>query len=664
VARPLALNRFARVVGHTGTVQAQSNRALGAHSGRRGGWCPRLLWLGVLACVACGGEISDGTQDAERAAKGSRASARGADAGLPGDARADRDDPTKPATPGGDAGLTPEATHVSFACDADTLPPVAGLRRLTMTQYANSVRDLVAWALGDAKLSTQVMSELAPVLATVPSDVRESVPEDLHGSYRRLDQSLQQNHVDTLYSAGVAIGAALSAQGRLERAVGSCATDADANNDADCLTDFIQRFGARALRHPLEDDELEFYQSVYGTDPKADPAAYADLIGVLLNAPEFVYFVEHGADEVSDKAGVYELTAHELAARLSYQIVQTLPDDELLAAADDGSLLDAKTYAEQVDRLLHDPKARATLDEFFADWVKVEDLPALDAKNADPIFKTFAGDDLPSPELRQAMIDDVIAMLDYYTWQDPEALSTLFTTEASFAQDDALAAIYGVPAWDGKSDPPSFPSGQRPGLLTRALFLSTGSANTRPIMKGVFIRKRILCDDIPPPPPGANAKPPELRSDMTTREVVEELTQTPGTICSSCHATVINPLGFATENFDALGRLRSEQRLFDEDGKEIGQKPIDTATVPQVSTGDDTASAGAADLMSMIADSGKAEACLARNYFRFTHARWDDPDVDGCALEAARKALESGGTIVDLVKATTQTDQFHQRRFE
>jgi hypothetical protein len=418
------------------------------------------------------------------------------------------------------------------------------------------------------------------------------------------------------------------------------------------------------LRHPLDDDEVSFYRSIYGSDSKADPAAYADVIGVLLNAPEFVYFVEHGEDKVAGKSGMYTLSAYELASRLSYQIWQTTPDDELLSAASDGSLRDDTVYAGEVDRLLADAKARPALDEFFEDWVKVEELPALDAKNADPIFKTFAGADLPAPALRQAMIDDVIGLLDYYTWDRPSDVSTLFTTEASFATDAALAKIYGVHAWNGKGKPPTFAKGERPGLLTRALFLATGSANTRPIMKGVFIRKRILCDDIPPPPPGANAKPPELRDDMTTRQVVEELTQKSGTVCTGCHTTIINPLGFATEDFDSLGRLRSQQRLFAASGKEVGHKPIDTESVPHVIPSDDTPSSGPADLMAMIASSGKAEACLARNFFRFTYARWDDPAADGCALEAQRQALENGGTILDLVKAATQTAQFRQRRFD
>src|SRR6185503_306872 len=182
--------------------------------------------------------------------------------------------------------------------------------------------------------------------------------------------------------------------------------------------------------------------------------------------------------------------------------------------------------------------------------------------------------------------------------------------ELSFARDARLAQIYGVKAWDGVAAPPAFPAGQRPGLLTRALFLSTGTANTRPIMKGLFIRKNVLCDDIPPPPPGANAKPPELGPGMTTRESVEAITEMPGTVCAGCHQTAINPLGFATEGFDALGRFRSAQRLFDAAGVETGTKPVNTSTVPQVVYGDTTMISTPAQLMSLIVASGKVEACL------------------------------------------------------
>jgi len=387
------------------------------------------------------------------------------------------------------------------------------------------------------------------------------------------------------------------------------------------------------------------------------------VIGVLLNAPQMLYFVEHGSREVPGKAGVYELSSYELASRLAYQLWQTAPDAELLEHAADGSLLDDQTYRAQVSRLLSDARAQPALAEFFADFTKAEELPALNAKNDDPVFKAFAGADLPSAQLRQDMIDDVLGLLGYYTWQKPSGLAAIFQSDSSFARSSELAGLYGVPVWDGKSAPPAFPSGQRPGLLTRALFLSTGSPNTRPIMKGVFIRRSILCDGIPPPPPGANAKPPELQPGMTTRETVEELTETPGTVCAACHATLINALGFATESFDALGRYRSEQRFFDADGTAAGSKPVSTSGIPRVTDAETTAS-GPSELMQQIIASGKVEACLARSFFRYTFARWEQTAVDGCALEGMRRSLANGGTLVDMVMAASLDGSFRQRAFE
>ena len=604
------------------------------------------LALGLSACV---GKIGDTSQTS-----GASTGTAGAGGGGAGNGTG-----TAGTSGGAGAGAT-----VAFACDASAVPPVGVLRRLTMTQYQNTIADLVTWAAGGASAGQAVLAELATPLAGLPDDHREAVPQDLHGSYRRLDQSLQQIHVDATYDVAVAAGAALTTAARLGTVVGSCATDTNTANDASCLDSFVRRFGARALRRPLASDEIAFYSSAYGASATASAAAYADLIGLFLTAPEILYFVEHGTTAVPGQAGAYELSAYEVASRLAYQLWQTAPDDPLLAAAADGSLLDAATYDAQIARLLADPRARPTLDEFFADWMKVDDLPALDAKNQDAVFKTFAGGDLPTAGLRQAMIDDVLGLLDYQTWTGARRIAQLFTNDLAFAKDARLAKIYGVPVWDGGSTPPSFPAGQRPGLLTRALFLSTGTANTRPIMKGVFLRRNVLCDDIPPPPPGANAKPPVLGPGMTTRESVAAITEMPGTVCAGCHTSIINPLGYATEGFDALGRFRTAQRLFDDAGKEIGTKPVDTATVPQVTVGDQTPISSPAELMTLMIASGKVEACLARNFFRFTYGRWEDVAGDGCALEDARKALAGGGKLTDLVTAAPRSVAFRRRTFE
>jgi Protein of unknown function (DUF1592)/Protein of unknown function (DUF1588)/Protein of unknown function (DUF1585) len=555
----------------------------------------------------------------------------------------------------------PAPSAAAFECSTAAAAEPAVLRRLTMTQYRNTLRDLVRWLLNDEVESSRVLAQAA--LDDLPYDRREPVPQDIHGSYRRLDQSLEQLHVDGVFRVGRSLADALAEPERLARIAGDCAVDSDAANDQPCLTQFLERVGARILKRPLDAEDLSFYQSVAGSSSESSATPFADVMNVMLNAPEVLYFVEHGGREVPGKAGVFELTAYELASRLSYHFWQTSPDAQLWQAASDGTLLEPATYAREVGRLASDPRTQVTMAEFFADWLKVDDLAPL-GENQDPVYLAFAEPSAPTPELRQHMIDDVLSMVAYYTWTERAGVPELFTSELSFARDPDLAAIYGVAAWDGVSAPPQLPPGARPGLLTRALFLANGSANTRPIMKGVFIRRRMLCDDIPPPPAGVNATPPELRSDMTTRQVVESITEQPGSACAVCHAALINPLGFATEGFDALGRTRSEQALFAENGAPAGSLPVDTHSIPRVTPDDGSSSAGPADLAQLMLQSGKLEACLARNYFRFTYGRWENSASDGCVLERLRARLVETGSIAEMLKEVALTPEFRQRRFE
>ncbi|HTU57872.1 MAG TPA: DUF1588 domain-containing protein, partial [Polyangiales bacterium] len=300
--------------------------------------------------------------------------------------------------------------------------------------------------------------------------------------------------------------------------------------------------------------------------------------------------------------------------------------------------------------------------EFYADWLKVEDLPAL-GQSDDPLYCAFAQPTAVTPQLRQDMIADVLDMLSYYTWTQPAGLGDLFTSPMSFARSTELAAIYGSAPWDGVSTPPLTPQGERAGLLTRVLFLANGSANTRPIMKGVFIRRRLLCDDVPPPPTGVSAVPPELRPDMTTRQVVEALTEQPESQCAICHATSINPLGFATEGFDALGRFRTQQRLFAADGTLAGSLPVDTHVVPQVVAGDAQRATGPAELAELLLESGKLEMCFARNYFRFTFGRWEDDARDACVIERLRARLVETDSLEQMLREVALTPAFRQRSF-
>jgi hypothetical protein len=551
---------------------------------------------------------------------------------------------------------------LAFKCEASARREPDGLRRLSMTQYQNTVRDLVRWALGEAADLEEVLS--AAGLASVPRDRREPTPQEPRGGYRRLDQAVDQAHVDETLRVASALAGILTSEPHLSTVVGRCAGDADASNDEACLSEFIQRFGERALRRALDEEDESFYRAVYGGDFSASPAAYADVITVMLSAPEFLYFVEHAEDEVRDEPGSFRLSAYELASRLAYHFWQTLPDDELWRAAEDESLLEPEVLTRQAERLLADPRARAALSEFFSDWLGLDELPQLDARAEDPVYAAFAGADLPGPALRQQVIDDALDMLEYFTWSEPRALDAMFSSELSFARGPQLAHIYGVAPWDGSSRPRALPSGVRPGLLTRAWFLAGSSANTRPIQRGAFVRRRLLCDEIPPPPDNVAALPPALAADKTTRQVVSALTEQPGSTCAGCHASLINPLGYAFEGFDALGRARAAQPLFGSDGAVLGSLPVDTRSVPRVTAVDARASAGPAELASLLLESGKLEACFVRNYFRFTFGRAEDLARDGCALERLRARLLSSGRVRDMFVEAALLPELQRRRFE
>jgi Protein of unknown function (DUF1592)/Protein of unknown function (DUF1588)/Protein of unknown function (DUF1595) len=550
----------------------------------------------------------------------------------------------------------------ALVCDPAAKPPAARLKRLTTAQYTNTLRDLAGWALGTPS-SKLVDDTLAS--AALPSDEPEKTPEAVKGSYRRLDQSLQAARASAYYQIGVDLGRSFTSGAALGKVAGACATDADTANDAACIDTFIRKFGARILRRPMTDADLTFYKGVYfggkGSDTTQDPDAYADVLGVMLNSPNFLYFVEHGTTAVEGDPNNLALGPYELASRLSYQLWDTMPDDALFAAAADGSILTDAGYIKQVDRLFADPRTKVTLNGFFHDWIKAEEFPELDLRNNDPTFKSFAGANLPTKALREAMIEDAVETIDHVVWTEKGGLKELLTTDVSVNKDPELAQLYGVPAWNGVGAPPKF-GGERPGLFTRAMFLATGSATTRPIIKGVYLRTAILCDTIDPPPANVKLAAPDLRPDMTTREVVEELTEKPGTNCSGCHQYLINPLGFATEKFDALGRMRKDQKLFDATGKVVGSKPVRTDSIPFVEATDKKPSTGPGDLMAQIAASPKPSTCLARNYFRFTAGRWETKG-DACAIQKYASVGQTG-SLADMLKSAILEKRFKQRMFD
>jgi hypothetical protein len=581
------------------------------------------------------------------------------------------------------------------------------IRALTSRQYLNTVADLIAALTGSSSVGSSILSDpsvtaaqalLQPNTPTIPLPLVDATATSAQnanylgtafpdGGWLRADQSIQQSRINGFYNFGLALAQVLTSPTYLGSVVGSCALGAQAGTDMACLNSFLQKVGPLALRRAFNDSnhssDLATYTAMFtfngpdmtATNPAA--AAYQDVITGLLNAPEFLYFVE---DDPSDPpaaggvAGVYQLNAYELASRLSYHAWDTMPDQELMASAANGSLLQPSVYQQQVDRLFADPRAQETLNQFFIDYFQTESVGGPRGTGglnyhflADPNalasaqFQAFAGANLPQASLYANMVDDAVGMANYYSAHDG-TLDDLLTSPLSFAQTADVAKIYGLAPWDGMSAPPSFPGGQRPGLFTRALFTSAG-IDTSPILKGVFLRRYVLCDVLGTPPALANGKSVPLTTDETTRQATTALTSS--SPCNLCHANWINPLGFATESFDGLGRYRTMQTLYTSTGTVADTLPVDTAVTPYVMMGDGTTEAAtASDLMNLIVASDKPAACLARNYFRYTFARFEDLTVDACTLESMRTTVANGGQIANLWKSVTQTSLFMQRTIQ
>jgi hypothetical protein len=555
-----------------------------------------------------------------------------------------------PSTPGG-----PSIAKSAFTCDESQIPAEVPLRRLSKVQYANTLRDLlrrIAPTQADA-----VLAAVAPQIAKLPDDLRTAKDGDTHGGFRRLDQGVQQGHVDGSYEVAIAIGKELTKdQGRLGALVGACATDADRGNDGSCLDAFVKKVAPLAHRRPIDDADVAFYRETAGADP-VSAAAIADVVALMLTQPYFLYHVEHGREGGATVA----LSAHELANKLAYHFWQTMPDEALSAAAESGALDTDAGWNAQIARLFADPKTTDALGQFAVEWLWLDELAPLDGRKGDPVYDAFANGFVPTKELRQRMIDDVVEAFRHVV-KKGGTFADFFRERGSFAATPDLAGLYGVSPWQGGEPIETGP--ERVGLLTRPAFLATGSANTRPIMKGYFVRKALLCDDLPPPPNNAAAMMPQLRPDMTTREVVEQLTEAPGTACAGCHTTMINPLGFATENFDALGRHRAAQSLFDETGKKVGEKAVDTSSVPRVALDDTRASTGAAELTQILVDSGRVQACFARQYFRWTFVRIEDDRRDGCALRDLAEAAKGATSIGEVLSLVAKAPAFKKRTFE
>ncbi len=491
-----------------------------------------------------------------------------------------------------DAGLTSAAA------------PSVVLRRLTHSQYNNTVRDL----LGDQ---------------TAPAS--QFPPEDFVNGFK--DQYAAQNISPLLADA---YSSAAEKLARNAFRAGDTHGLISCKPSAACRAQFVHSFGLKAFRRPLEPAEEKRYEGLFATETDFLKGAQL-VVEAMLQSPNFLFRLD---DTSNPKWKPYAT-----ASRLSYALWDTMPDAALMKAAVSGELSTPAGVRDRARRMLADPRAHQAIDEFVAQWLRFDRvLTSTRDRRRYPKFRT---------ETAIAMTEEARQFIADLVWSDRNFMDA-FTANYGVVNAD-LASIYGVPAPSHDFERVAFPPDSgRAGLLGQALFLALSAKpeDTSLTGRGLFVREQFLCQHVPPPPATVNTNlPPSSEAHpQTNRERMLEHVN--NAVCAGCH-NLIDPIGFGLEKFDAVGAKRDTYKLLFYHGGHGGRRqppksvelPLDTkgwvAGIP------DSQFSSPSELGAILARTPQCQECMVKQYFRYVAGRMEttaDQAVIRQAVEDFRKS--------------------------
>jgi hypothetical protein len=466
----------------------------------------------------------------------------------------------------------------------------AGLRRLTHSQYNHTVRDL----LGDQT-----------------SPANQFPPEDFINGFRNQSrgQSLSPLLVEAYSDAAEKLARSAFRGGDTHGLI-------PCKPSAACGARFVREFGQKAFRRPLEPDERQRYEALISKEPDFLKGAQL-VVEAMLQSPNFLFWLNTTPDP--------KLKPWATANRLAYSLWDTMPDGELFASAKRGDLETPVGIEKAARRMVADPRAHDSLDEFVSQWLRFDRL--LTASKDRRKFPFF------TRETANAMTTEARMFVSDLVWNDGNFM-TLFTSNYGYVSPD-LARIYGVQAPVKNFDKVAFPAGsERAGILGQGLFLALTAKpdDSSPTARGLFVREQFLCQHVPDPPPGVNTNLPPVTQakPQTNRDRMSE--HTTNASCATCHK-LMDGVGFGLEKFDAIGQRREQLllefgRKSEEDEEDSKHKAVKTVTLPldtsaYVAGIPDSQFSSPQQLGAVLAKSPQCQECLVKQYFRFQAGRMD-----------------------------------------
>jgi hypothetical protein len=524
--------------------------------------------------------------------------------------------PVKPNTERGGTSVVPTTTLD---------PGRVVLRRLNRTEYDNTVRDLLG--------TTSAPARSTPFAADDVADGFDTLGQNLVMSLLLAEQ------LDKATSTLVDELLARPSGDAVRTRILSC--ELTAANAATCLPEVLSNFMKSAYRRPVSTEEVQTRVALAASVQQAGGDAKAGLGAALksvLLSPHFLYRVELG-DPASPAAT--PLSDYELATRLSYMLWASMPDQSLFDAAEGKKLTPAAAELDaQVERMLADPKAQGFIDGFAGQWLSTRDAAA------------FVADEIKFPQyddaLRLAMPQETNLFFSALL-REKQPLSALLLADFTFV-NDRLAKQYGLAVAGAGADfeRVSLAGTPRAGILTQGSVLSVTSypARTSPVKRADWVLERLLCDPPPAAPPMVPALMDELPAGATLRQTFEAHRKNPA--CASCHR-IMDPIGFALENFDAMGTYRTEDNGV----------PVDSAGV----LADGTPVNGPAELARAIAADADFPICVAKQMLTYAIGRsFSSPEAKAYAAGVGVRLKD--GTWPEFLKAVVKSEAFRTRRGE